>query len=362
MSETVSVRRGLCVGALAGAVVIAAAGCGTGVAGKAVEAAGGSASATPSGTGSRPGGSASASASPTTPKAPAPTDAEALRIVRAVDLGPTTPSGELDEVAAAKQLAEPMLSIVKASWRLEKPEYRMGGALEDLDDPLVYRTAPAANGDRWFMVVDRATKDQPVYVFRATAADPAWKLAFASYMVDNVDGRRFLGLNEDKNGAAEIVSSAAGLAADPAKVCAESTDETPSKTYGWGPNEAAAEAATAKAVAESAKHGAKTTVTRKLRPEQVGPVWRYGDGGALVPCLRENAWTETMKPGQAITWDGKSPFKDDTPDFAVTSYTRTNISMELIWVPPTIGTASSMPDLAASDAYLYDFTFKEAKR
>ncbi|WP_345675277.1 hypothetical protein [Yinghuangia aomiensis] len=332
------------------------------MAGKAVEATRGTASATPSASGSAAPAPSGSAAKP----ALAPADDEALRIARAVRLAPTAADGGFDEAEAGKYVAEPMLSILKANWKTEKAEYRAEPKLPPVRDPLVrdplvYRTAPSANGDRWFMVVERIGTDRPVFVFRSSAEDPVWKLALFTYLVEDVDGKRFLGVDEDASGAALTVASADGLSADPAAVCAQSADATPSKTFGWGPNVAAMEANTARQLAADRKDGFETTVTRQARSGDFGPVWRYGDGGAIVACVRDNHWTTGAGKGSVIRWRESSFQAVTGPDFAVTSYTATNTAVELVWIPPKVGTSSSKPDVMATDQHLTDFTFKAPK-
>lgn len=349
-------RRLLAVVAAATALA-AVAGCGAGVAGKAVKAADGTASATPAPSGPATPAPSGSAAKP----ALAPTDDEALRIGRAVRLAPATADGNFDEAEAGKYVAEPMLSILKANWKTEKDSYRAEPTLPPVQDALVYRTTASANGDRWFMVVERIGTDRPVFVFRSSAKDPAWKLALFTYLVEDVDGKRFLGVDEDASGAALTVASADGLSADPAAVCTQSADATPSKTFGWGPNVAAMEANTASQLAADRKDGFETTVTRQTRSGDFGPVWRYGDGGAIVPCVRDSRWTTGVGKGSVIRWR-ESQFRAVTgPDFAVTSYTVTNTAVELVWIPPKVGTSSSKPDVMATDQRPTDFTFKAPK-
>lgn len=300
-------RRLLALAAAATALA-AVAGCGAGAAGKVVEAAGGTASATPS-----PSGSAAPSPSRSAGKPVlAPDDDEALRIARAVRLAPTAADGKFDEAEVGKYVAEPMLSILKANWKTEKPAYRAEPDLPPVTDPLVYRTAPAANGDRWFMVVERIGTDRPVFVFRSSAKDPAWKLALFTYLVEDVDGKRFLGVEEDGSGAALTVSSADGLSADPAAVCTQSADATPSKTFGWGPNVAAMEANTARQLAADRKDGFETTVTRQAR---AGTSARCGATATRARSSRASATTTgPPAPERARRSAGARARSRPTPD------------------------------------------------
>jgi hypothetical protein len=352
--------RGLVAAAAAALVLTAVTGCGARVAGQAVEAAGGTASPSPTAGGSSPGTTKpGSSASPSKP-ALVPTDAEALSLVNTLDVSPTNTAGELDEAEAAKRLAEPMLSVVKASWRIAKPSYRISGRMPAPFQGRVYRPAPSANGDRWFVVADGTldSDDSYAYIFRSTAADPTWKLAMATILVE---GQRFPGIDEDKAGLAQVVSSSAGLAVDPAAVCvqfAKPAEQRPA----WGPNMRKLDEMIADDRAQLERQKVTKDGTSKLRADAVGPVWRSADGGALVPCVMENRQKTAVSGGGALLLDGSSRYKVDVPGLKVASYVDTNITMALVWVPPATGAASTVPDVATVVTFPLDFTYVEAKR
>ncbi|MGA4544405.1 hypothetical protein ACPA54_30900 [Uniformispora flossi] len=354
--------RGLVAAAAAALVLTAATGCGARVAGKAVEAAGDTASPSPTGSGSTGGGSKpTGSPSPTKPRL-VPTDAEAISLLKALDVSPKTASGELDEAEAAKRLAEPMLSVVKASWRIAKPSFRISGGMPTPYQPRVYRPAPSANGDRWFVIADGEpdlSEDRFIYVFRATAADPAWKLAMTTILVEN---QPFPGIDEDASGLAQVVASPSGLATDPAAVCAQLAQPEKQRGVTWGPNQSKADRQVAELIAQQARQSVSAKVAREVRPEAVGPVWRTPTGGAMVPCVLTNKWTNTVVDGRPpMEWNGKSRYKAETPGFRVTSFVDTNIGMSLVWIPPAAGAAATTPDVAADVVYPLDFTYQKAK-
>ncbi|NUU20859.1 MAG: hypothetical protein HOV68_04990, partial [Streptomycetaceae bacterium] len=123
---------------------------------------------------------------PTAPPTPttSPADAEILNLLATLDVAPQTAKGGLDEAAAAKRLAEPMLSLVKASWRVVRPEWRLDGNLGTLADPRIWRPATSPGADTWVGVSGflGTGGHDALFLFRSTPADPTWKLAFVSFL------------------------------------------------------------------------------------------------------------------------------------------------------------------------------------
>ncbi|MCF2526267.1 hypothetical protein [Yinghuangia soli] len=360
--------------AVAAVLTLTLSGCGLGgPAGKAVEAASAErtatavpeASAAPGPATRKPDGTKSPSATASPSPAGSPSDAEALAILARVDISAATPSGGLDEAAAAKLLADPMLSLVKASWRLAKPRFRLDGPLiGTLRSPEVLRPAPAPGGDNWFAVSGRDSDGTEIFaVFRKTAAEPVWKLAMLSHVQE---GLILPGIRKDK-GTAETIDAAAGgsgLAADPAGTCAALIEQRGARRLEpgqWGPNLLDEESKIAEYIAEERSQGLSNELTVKPRTDAVGPVWRTTDGGALVPCVRENRWKVNVRPGYgAIVQEGKSRYLDDVPGEKITGWVDTNISMDFIHIPPS-GNTVSKPDIMAGVTYPLDYSSTPAR-
>lgn len=333
--------------------------CSTGVAGKVVDAA---AKEVPTHAVAPAPGSATNSPPPTasTPDAvPTPSEDEARRVVRTVPVVPTKTDGTLDDAEAARRFAEPVLSLVRASWRIAKPDYRLSGQLvPGFTVADVWRPPTSPGGDRWFAVSGTDVYDpEPKFlVFRAGAADPAWKLAFVTHMWE---GTSFPGIALTPDKAAQTVSSGAGLVGDPGAACAALTARQ--NAAAWGPHVEETDRQRLKSLNEEVPYGINTTFFSKSCPnDAVGPVWRAADGGALVPCVQQNRWAAELAPGASpIAWYGESRYLEETPDLRMRSWVDTNISMVLIHIPAS-GTAApptAKPDVAATVTYPLDWTF-----
>ncbi|WP_436777454.1 hypothetical protein [Yinghuangia sp. YIM S09857] len=353
------------VGAVAAALVLG--GCALGPAGRVADAAherrGPGPGALPT---SPPTPSASPSALPSASAVPSasPSDTEALNIFRTLELAPLKADGKLDEEEAARRLAEPMLSLVKASWRIAKPKFRLDGRLAfGIIDEKVWRAAPTPGGDRWFAVsgtykyedADGERGTGRIFVFRATAADPTWKFAFGGHTLAET---ALPPLSEGADGYVPAVTSDDGLVMPVGRACQAHLDvRDRASAAQWGPtvNKGVAEFEDYADSYESA--GLNAVYTGKLRTDAVGPVWRTSDGGALVPCLVENRWTIAVKPGYGpMTQTGESRYLLDVEGSKIRGYVDTNISMKLLVIPTT-----GKPDFVAGLTYPLDYTQTAAR-
>lgn len=353
------------VGVVAAAVALG--GCASGPAGKVVDAAQetrGPGALTPSPSAPGPSASSAPPASGTPSPSASPSDAEALRVFRTLDIAPLKADGTLDEAETAKRLAEPMLSIVKASFRIAKPDYRVDGRPSDgISDERVLRAAPSPTGDRWFAVSGTSEDWRPgteegagrLFVFHSTAADPTWRLtAVASMLADTA----FPDLRVGPDGVAETVTSDAGLVMPLGTVCQAAVDaRDKTAAAAWGPSMQKGAASVADHIQEGKDIGLKHVYSAKLRTDVAGPVFRTSDGGALVPCVTENRWTASVMPGYGpMTMKGNSRYLLDTPGTKITGYVDTNISMQFLTIPTT-----GKPDFVAGLTYPLDYSQTKAR-
>ncbi|MFF4319496.1 hypothetical protein [Streptomyces sp. NPDC001568] len=310
-----------------------------------------------------------ATSSPAAPvKAPPLSEEEARGIVK--DLTAKVEADNFDaeywKGITEGPLLEQQLAVVETSrkYGTERPSVPSDSPPKNDSAVHIWSTGKDDGSDRWILGAHEVeghtvgeAKGETVLrwsLFHQQRTGAPWLAAFLARAPETT---ALPGVAVGPDGRAVTGADAAGLAADPAKVCGQYGDylhtDTGAGGVKWSQDVAdvkAASAAGLKAMRKDLGKGAKLDVAVDVNRAPHGPVWRTTDGGALVACTAVSKVYTELGPGRATTFSSSG--WAGTTGIPWASYTQRIMGLTVLKVPAG---ASGEVSVAAESNLPYSF-------